>query len=249
MGNQATKYAPITKARELPRSGQFIQITVFLVRPRQLKETLYTFQSSFNCERPQYETAASECHLTWHVTGWIARKGPTKLSMMTKLNFHRNQVCSDKSFLSAVLFLRPRGNAKPQALSSQTLPRGLTPAAPPAWPSWESVCSKEETATEHTWGALDSWKWNRRKPSLTTETRAADTEVWGENQVSTNHLFCAVSLESFQPGPTTKVSSCSASSEWIQAKGAEFPLDSCSGSKSKPREHGWQSHFQIQSVL
>lgn len=32
MGNQANKYAPIMKARELPKSGLFIQITVFLVR-------------------------------------------------------------------------------------------------------------------------------------------------------------------------------------------------------------------------
>lgn len=32
MGNQATKYAPIMKARELTKSGQFTQITVFSVR-------------------------------------------------------------------------------------------------------------------------------------------------------------------------------------------------------------------------
>lgn len=32
MGNQATKYAPIMKARELTKSGQFMQITVFTVR-------------------------------------------------------------------------------------------------------------------------------------------------------------------------------------------------------------------------
>lgn len=85
MGNQATKYAPIMKAWELPKSGQFIQITVFLVRPRQSKEALYRFQSSFNCEHHQYEATVSECHLTWHITEWIARKSPTKLFIMTKL--------------------------------------------------------------------------------------------------------------------------------------------------------------------
>lgn len=34
MGNQATKYAPIMRARDPPKSGQFIQITVSLARLR-----------------------------------------------------------------------------------------------------------------------------------------------------------------------------------------------------------------------
>lgn len=47
MGNQATKYAPNMKGRELTKSGQFMQITVLAVRLRQLKEHLHKFQTFY----------------------------------------------------------------------------------------------------------------------------------------------------------------------------------------------------------
>lgn len=77
---------------------------------------------------------------------------------------------------------------------------GFAPAVLSVGPSRQSACSKEETTTEQTWSALDSWKWNLRKSSLTMEIRAVDTKAWGENQISTNHLFRVASLELFQPG-------------------------------------------------